>query len=60
MRIYQYDDIQRQRISSYTPEISQNRGSSLGPFLFVCVVIALVGYGLVTLYSASYDEALQH
>lgn len=60
MRIYQYDDIQRQGISSYTPEISENRGSSLGPFLFVCVVIALVGYGLVTLYSASYDEALQH
>jgi cell division protein FtsW len=33
---------------------------SLKPFLFVCIVIALVGYGLIALYSASYDEALRH
>lgn len=32
----------------------------LAPFLFVSVVVALVGYGLITLYSASYDEALSH
>jgi cell division protein FtsW (lipid II flippase) len=32
----------------------------ISTFLFLCVVIALVGYGLVTLYSASYDEALKN
>ena len=32
----------------------------ISTFLFLCVVIALVGYGLVALYSASYDEALNN
>ncbi len=29
------------------------------PFLFLLVVLSLVGWGLITLYSASYDEALR-
>ena len=28
-------------------------------FMFLCVVIALIGFGLVCMYSASYDEALR-
>lgn len=34
--------------------------SSLAPFFFTCIIISLVGYGLVVLYSASYDEALRN
>ena len=32
---------------------------SLRPFLFLIVVFILVGWGLITLYSASYDEAMR-
>lgn len=39
---------------------SDKKTPTWSPFMFVCIVIALVCYGLVTLYSASYDEALRH
>lgn len=60
MRTYQYDDIQTQTIPYFKGDIDETQRASLGPFLFVCVTIALVAYGLVTLYSASYDEALRN
>ena len=36
-----------------------NPSVALRPFLFLIVVIILVGWGLITLYSASYDEAMR-
>ena len=38
---------------------TETDSGTLVPFIFVCIVISLVGFGLVTLYSASYDEALR-
>lgn len=60
MATYQYDDIQTQPTVAFKGKQSEIQGSSLGAFLFVCVTIALVAYGLLTLYSASYDEALRN
>ena len=44
----------------YTPQLSSKKGTiSLHSFLFVSLVILLVTLGLITMYSASYDEALR-
>lgn len=60
MRIHQYDDIQLRPLHSFEDASPGRPSASLGPFLFICITIALVGYGLITLYSASYDEALRN
>jgi cell division protein FtsW len=53
MKTYTYDD-------SNLKVFKETERVSLSPFMFVCIIIALVGYGLLTLYSASYDEALRN
>ena len=60
MRAYPYTDnyqfsVKEKRVSERDVDTAP-----LAPFLFICIVVALVGYGLITLYSASYDEALKH
>lgn len=60
MRIHQYDDIQLRSLHAFEDASPGRQPTSLGPFLFICITIALVGYGLITLYSASYDEALRN
>jgi len=60
MNTFSYDEAQ---VHTHNRELMSQReidADSLKPFLFVCIVIALVGYGLIALYSASYDEALRH
>ena len=52
---YLYDEL---HVADYT--ITEREGPAKHRFFFVCVVVALVGFGLITLYSASYDEALRH
>ncbi|MFA7672096.1 MAG: FtsW/RodA/SpoVE family cell cycle protein [Sphaerochaetaceae bacterium] len=37
-----------------------NSETNLKKFIFLCLVIVLVGFGLLVLYSASYNEALQN
>jgi cell division protein FtsW len=58
VRSYGYDDWELQDTPHLIKTPAETRPSDLGSFLFLCVVIALVGYGLLTLYSASYDEAI--
>jgi len=56
-----YDDSELQRYRF--PEdltVVESNSSAISPFLFLCIVLCLVGFGLVTLYSASYDEALRN
>lgn len=36
-----------------------SRHQEVASFTFLCVVVCLVGFGLVAMYSASYDEALR-
>lgn len=60
MNTFSYDEAQ---LHTHNRELMSQReieADSLKPFLFVCIVVALVGYGLIALYSASYDEALRH
>jgi cell division protein FtsW len=52
---YPYDEL---HLAEY--EITKEEEPGKHAFFFVCVVVALVGFGLITLYSASYDEALRH
>jgi len=55
-----YDDIQEQlSLRGRQESDSVFSGSGLSSFTFLCVVIALVGFGLVSMYSASYAEALR-
>jgi cell division protein FtsW len=54
-----YDDIQQQfSLRGRQEGDSVFSGNSLSSFTFLCVVVALVGFGLVSMYSASYNEAL--
>lgn len=50
-RRYDIDTIEQQ------PKV--NGQHTITPFTYLCVVIALVGFGLISMYSASYDEALR-
>lgn len=53
-----YDDVTFSKNNLQSPTL--NEGLNWSPFMFICIVIALVCFGLVTLYSASYDEAIRH
>ncbi|MGI6466370.1 MAG: FtsW/RodA/SpoVE family cell cycle protein [Sphaerochaetaceae bacterium] len=45
----------------YFPQTKQKEDdNTLFRFLYLCTVVALVGFGLVTLYSASYNEAFSN
>lgn len=60
VHIDQYDD---SVLHLHRPEeiVADTAGyATLGPFLYLCIIVSLVGFGLVTLYSASYDEALRN
>ena len=55
-----YDDTNIHAFRTRERLAQEHDHGSLGTFLYVCISISLVGFGLVTLYSASYDEALRH
>ena len=50
---------ERYDIDTTNREIRVNGHHSIAPFTYLCVVVALVGFGLISMYSASYDEALR-
>ncbi|MFA6775129.1 MAG: putative peptidoglycan glycosyltransferase FtsW [Sphaerochaetaceae bacterium] len=44
---------------TYTQQESEDEGVN-SAFTFLCIVLLLTGFGLIMLYSASYDEAIRH
>jgi len=50
----EFDDYQQQT------ESLVEAGGNFSPFTFLCVVVLITGFGLIMLYSASYNEALIH
>jgi cell division protein FtsW len=55
-----YDDYQHAGLLHRTEEAgSRSPVSGFSSFTFLCVVVVLVGLGLISMFSASYDEALK-
>jgi len=55
-----YDDYQHARIRQNAEEAdSRSTVSGFSSFTFLCVVVVLVGLGLISMFSASYDEAIR-
>jgi cell division protein FtsW len=54
-----YSDYYEKKMFPTTSLSDDRKGWSIRSFIFLCTVIILVGSGLITLYSASYDEALR-
>lgn len=57
--MHSYDDVRLHDATDSREAETVGKGSSPASFMFLCVTMVLVGYGLVCMYSASYDEALR-
>ncbi len=59
MNSMDYSDRFEQKQQTSRPHLPFHNEMSLSLFLFVCTILVLTLIGLITLYSASYDEALR-
>ncbi|MCI2097053.1 MAG: putative lipid II flippase FtsW [Sphaerochaeta sp.] len=53
----QFDDW---NITYQAEEVESEKEGTNSAFTFLCVLLLLTGFGLIMLYSASYDEAIRH
>ena len=58
MKNHTYDDVTYPEKQPHFSLVKENWDWL--PFMFICIIIGLVCFGLIILYSASYDEAIRH